>query len=504
MSDESTTIEPGTVLAGRYRVEERLGQGGMGSVFLVQHMHTDQRLALKVLHSTIVSDAVALDRFRREARAPARVQSDHVVQVTDADVAPELGGVPFLVMEWLRGEDLEKLSSRGALPFPEVVLYLRQAARALDKAHAIGIIHRDLKPENLFLTTREDGTPWIKLLDFGIAKLTGASGDLAHAGSATSTGQIFGTPLFMSPEQAKAETDKISPQTDIWALGLIAYRLLTGKDFWTAQTLTHLVAQIAYEPIPPPSNLGVKFGPAYDTWFLKCCARDPKDRFASAGEAVTALAEALGVNEASSGFDGRASRPSGTSKKDKHAETIAFAATAHDSGVLAESAAGAAKAAAPPEVTPNQRGGEKPQRGRKVATAAAFAIAVGAVGIWLAVSRGEEPEEGTPGTPVNAAGPDGISSGAPTNPPVVVTPSATAQEPPPPEKARLPEKAGLPEKAAPTSNAAAPKPEPSAPDGLGSRKQPPPRVTGAASKPPAPPPTTPPPKTEDDPLGTRH
>ncbi|MCK6588078.1 MAG: serine/threonine protein kinase, partial [Polyangiaceae bacterium] len=269
MADESTHIEPGTVLAGRYRVEKRLGQGGMGSVFLVQHMHTDQRLALKVLHATIVSDAVALDRFRREARAPARIQSDHVVQVTDADVAPELGGVPFLVMEWLRGEDLEKISERGPLPFTDVVLYMRQAARALDKAHAIGIIHRDLKPENLFLTTREDGTPWIKLLDFGIAKLTGASGDLAHAGSATSTGQIFGTPLFMSPEQAKAETEKISPQTDIWALGLIAHKLLSGSDFWTAQTLTHLVAQIAYEPIPPPSELGVKFGPAYDTWFLK-------------------------------------------------------------------------------------------------------------------------------------------------------------------------------------------------------------------------------------------
>jgi serine/threonine-protein kinase len=495
MADESTTIEPGTVLAGRYRVEQRLGQGGMGSVFLVQHMHTDQRLALKVLHSTIVKDALALDRFRREARAPARIQSDHVVQVTDADVAPELDGVPFLVMEWLRGEDLEKLSQRGALPFPEVVLYMRQAARALDKAHAIGIIHRDLKPENLFLTTREDGTPWIKLLDFGIAKLTGASGDLAHAGTATSTGQVFGTPLFMSPEQAKAETDKISPQTDIWALGLIAHKLLTGKDFWTAQTLTHLVAQIAYEPIPPPSHLGVKFGAAYDAWFLRCCARDPKDRYPSAGEAVTALAEALGVNEAMLGFEARSSRSSITGvKKDKVNDSIALAATAHDSGALTESAARAAKA---PDPTPKEGGAERPQRSRKLAVLAALGIAAGGLGAWLLVSQTQAPADApaaapqTGASPVNAAVADGVPSGAPVNQPVQVTPSALAPAP----QVTAPETIAAP---------APPKPEPSAPALVGSSKPAAPRTTGAASKPPSRPPTTPPSQTADDPLGSRH
>jgi serine/threonine-protein kinase len=500
MSDESTHIEPGTVLAGRYRVERRLGQGGMGSVFLVQHMHTDQRLALKVLHSTIVKDAVHLDRFRREARAPARIQSDHVVQVTDADVAPEIGGVPFLVMEWLRGEDLEKLSERGALPFPDVVLYMRQAARALDKAHAIGVIHRDLKPENLFLTTREDGTPWIKLLDFGIAKLTGASGDLARSGSATSTGQIFGTPLFMSPEQAKAEIDKVSPQTDIWALGLIAHKLLTGKDFWTAQTLTHLVAQIAYEPIPPPSHRGAPFGPAYDAWFLRCCARDPKDRYATAGEAVTALAEALGVNEATYAFaEGRSSRSSvtGADKKNKHNETIALAATAHDSGALAESAAGAAKAAASETSPPKEESREKPQRARRLVMAAAFAIAVGASGVWFAVGRapvpGDSGEAAQPSgaSPGNAAGVDGVPSGAPAERSVVVTPSASAPEPvvTPPEK---------------PVETAAPKPGASAPVVVSSPKQPAPRGTGAKPTGPIPPVTAPPAKTSDDPLGSRH
>jgi len=287
------------MIAGRYRVERQLGRGGMGSVFLVQHVHTDERLALKLLHTTVVKDAATLDRFRREARTPARIDSDHVVRVTDADVAPELDNVPFLVMEYLRGEDLEQLAERrGAMPASEVVLFLSQGARALDKAHGIGIVHRDLKPENMFLTQREDGTPCIKILDFGIAKMTG--GDVKENGRLTSTGQIFGTPLYMSPEQALAEGDKICPQTDVWALGLIAHRMLTGNEFWTAKTLTHLVAQIAFEAIPLPSARGCTLGAAYDGWFARCCSRDIEVRFKTAGEAIAALAVALRVTDSPS------------------------------------------------------------------------------------------------------------------------------------------------------------------------------------------------------------
>jgi len=297
--DLAESLGPGAIIGGRYRVERQLGQGGMGHVFLVQHVHTDERLALKLLRSTVVQDQATLDRFRREARTPARIDSDHVVRVTDADVAPELGNVPFLVMEYLRGEDLEHLSQRRVtIPPNEVVLLLAQAARALDKAHGLGIVHRDLKPENLFLTQREDGTPCVKILDFGIAKMTG--GDVKDAGHLTTTGQIFGTPLYMSPEQAMAESSKICGQTDVWALGLIAHKLLHGKEFWTAQTLTHLVAQIAFEPIPAPSANGSELGPAYDEWFAKCCARDIASRFASAAEAISALASALRVTDSPS------------------------------------------------------------------------------------------------------------------------------------------------------------------------------------------------------------
>ena len=297
MSEETSEgVPPDTLIAQRYRVVSRIGSGGMGAVYLVQHIHTDERFALKVLLSTIIKDTNALERFRREARTPARIDSDHVVRVTDADVAPELKGAPFLVMEYLRGEDLEGyLLKTGALAPREVVSFLRQIARALDKAHALGIVHRDLKPENIFITQREDGSTHVKILDFGIAKFTASASDLvSHA--ATSPGEIFGTPLYMSPEQARAESSTITRQTDIWALGLIAHRMLTNEEYWSAETLTSLIAQIVYEPMKPPSERGCSLGPEYDAWFLKCCARDPKDRYESAGAAIFALARALGLD----------------------------------------------------------------------------------------------------------------------------------------------------------------------------------------------------------------
>jgi serine/threonine-protein kinase len=260
---DTQSIELGTVVAGRYRVEQRLGEGGMGSVYRVEHVHTGQPLALKVLNPKLVENQVALERFRREARAPARINSDHVVKVTDADVAPEIGGAPFLVMELLEGETFEQLlKRRGSLPPNETLALLRQIARALDKAHGLGIVHRDIKPENLFLTRRDDESDLVKLLDFGIAKLGEGAGE--SAASKTATGEVFGTPLYMSPEQTLGRTDKISPRTDVWALALIAHKLLTGREPWTAETLPHLIAQIAYEPLPVPSSQGSPFGPAYD------------------------------------------------------------------------------------------------------------------------------------------------------------------------------------------------------------------------------------------------
>jgi len=287
-------LEPGRIVAGRYRVESVLGEGGMGIVYAVRHVHTDEALALKVLHAHVLRDATAVERFRREARAPARIASDHVARVTDADTAADLDGAPFIVMELLSGTDLERLvADRGALPAPFAVELLRQAARALDKAHALGIVHRDLKPENLFLTQREDGSTLLKLLDFGIARIA----DDAPESKKTQAGFIFGTPLYMAPEQALGDVDAIGPATDVWALGLVAFRLLTAQDYWELVAPPQLLAAILTATMAAPSTRAPQagLGPAFDVWFARCVARVPADRFVSAGEAIAALAVAMGV-----------------------------------------------------------------------------------------------------------------------------------------------------------------------------------------------------------------
>ncbi|HEU4407672.1 MAG TPA: serine/threonine-protein kinase [Polyangiaceae bacterium] len=280
------------VLGGRYRPLRPLGVGGMGAVYVVEHIHTGERLALKVLLTRARASDDAIERFKREARALALVRSEHVVRVTDADVAPELDGAPFMVMELLEGTDLER-ATRGKPQSPPVVIeWLRQVGRGLERAHSADITHRDLKPENLFLAKRDDGSDLIKILDFGIAKVR-ADG----AGGRTQTGQIVGTPKFMSPEQARGETAAVGPAADIWALGLIAFRLLTGTDYWTATAVTLLLAQIIYEPIVPPSARGCTLGPAFDQWFLRSCEREPGKRFASVREQIDALADALSGRE---------------------------------------------------------------------------------------------------------------------------------------------------------------------------------------------------------------
>jgi eukaryotic-like serine/threonine-protein kinase len=289
-------LEAGRVINGRYRVERMLGRGGMGTVYLVRHTNTDEKLALKLLHPALAENESAVERFRTEARAPVRIGSEHVVRVVDADVCAKLGHVPFMVMERLKGHDLRtELKRRGALPAGEVVLYLGQVARALDKAHSKGIIHRDLKPANIYVVKREDGSPLVKVLDFGIAKLTDDA-----AKELTVAGQIFGTPWYMAPEQARGELGAVGPGTDLWALGLIAFQLLTGANYWTADGMAALVGQICYEPMKPPSQRAPHLGPLFDMWFAQACNRLPAKRFGTAHELVAGLAQALGVNQSQS------------------------------------------------------------------------------------------------------------------------------------------------------------------------------------------------------------
>jgi serine/threonine-protein kinase len=275
------------VVNGRYRAVRLIAVGGMSAVYEVEHLLTGERLALKILTGGRGVAREVIERFKREARASARIKSQHVVRVIDADVSTELGGAPFLVMELLEGNDLERATTAAPTDRRTVVEWLRQIAAAIDKAHQLGIIHRDLKPENLFLARQEEGPSIIKILDFGIVKM----GD--DRGGITASGEIIGTPAYMAPEQAIAG-GRLTPAADRYALGLVAYRLLTGESYHGSD-IFEAMSQLLYQPLKPPTARQPWLGSAFDSWFARACARAPEQRFTSAAEQVEALAVALGV-----------------------------------------------------------------------------------------------------------------------------------------------------------------------------------------------------------------
>jgi len=220
----AATVQPGDVLCDRYRVDRVLGSGGMGVVVLAEHIELRERVAIKFLLDSAADDVELSERFLREARAAVRIRSEHVVRVSDVGRLPS--GAPYLVMEYLEGEDLSQRLERGRVPIEDAVDYVMQCCEAMHVAHRAGIVHRDLKPANLFLTQRPDGSPIIKVLDFGISKVGGAE---AAQLSLTRTQTMMGSPLYMSPEQMRSSKD-VSPSTDIWSLGVILHELISGDD----------------------------------------------------------------------------------------------------------------------------------------------------------------------------------------------------------------------------------------------------------------------------------
>lgn len=294
------TLSIGSIFAQRYRVVRLIGQGGMGAVFEVVHLETERRCALKVMQPNMVDNEAMRVRFRQEAKVAALVNSEHIVDVYDAgfDDATQM---PFLVMELLQGIELrQQLKKVGRLRPNEVALYLYQTSLALEKTHRSNIIHRDLKPENLYLTFRENGAPHIKILDFGVAKF------VTETAANTSATRDVGTPLYMGPEQFTMGS-KPSPQTDIYALGMLAFTLLTGVSYWAddPQSSSTIYA-FALHVVNGPRELasiraarrGVQLPQSFDIWFNRATARDPSQRFATALMAANELADALGVPRA--------------------------------------------------------------------------------------------------------------------------------------------------------------------------------------------------------------
>lgn len=280
MHDAQVSI--GAVLAGKYRVERVLGQGGMGVVVEATQLDLDRRVALKFLRqSALPEQASALTRFEREARTIARLRGEHIVQVYDVGRLEH--GEPFIVMELLTGEDLSALLDREQrLPVATAVDYLLQACEAMAEAHVAGVVHRDLKPANLFVSKRADGRPLIKVLDFGISKL------MSETTSLNLTSGVLGSPLYMSPEQLSSSKD-IDSRTDVWSLGTILYELVTGFPAFQGQGLPQVCARIlAGSPDPIGKDIP-DVPPELEAVLIKCLRRYPEERYLSVADLAAAL-----------------------------------------------------------------------------------------------------------------------------------------------------------------------------------------------------------------------
>jgi serine/threonine-protein kinase len=394
----------------------------MGAVFVAEQIATELTVAIKVLFPHILGSQDAVEKFQFEAKVAARVNSDHIVKVLDAGYDQE-SGLPFLVMELLQGEELDALVERqGPLSPIDVSEYVRQVASGLDRAHGYvnkngnpePIVHRDLKPENIFLSQRESGEAVVKILDFGIAKVLTDTAKVSQ--------EVKGTPLFMAYEQATGAA--LSPQTDIWALGLIAFYLLTGEIYWKAASnpqagISALFGEVLSLPLDTPTERLRELGreprwqPAFDAWFARCVVRDASQRFSTAGEAARELARSLGVIDqlappSSGDLDATiagvvhlgATRPSTVARP--HDATVATLPAATPPGMATDNAMGMA------HTTPGSE--TLPVRSMSPGLIAVAALAVVAV-IAVVLTRGSNSEETASGEASSAAAPAEVAPG---------------------------------------------------------------------------------------------
>ena len=281
-------LEPDRVIAGKIRLERLLGQGGMGSVWVAEHLGLKTQVAVKFMSGEITAHPEARARFVREATAAAQIKSPHVVQVFDHGVTDD--GLPYIVMELLEGEDLSKRIERaGALDPHDVAAIVSQISKALSRAHSQGIIHRDIKPENVFLVDTDDDELFVKVLDFGIAKQSSDAGM-----NMTSTGAMVGTPYYMSPEQIMSAKG-VDLRSDLWSLAVVAYHALTARLPFVGETVGALCVTINTGVFQSPSRIRPELGPDVDAWFSRALAREPEARFGSAKELASTLQQALGI-----------------------------------------------------------------------------------------------------------------------------------------------------------------------------------------------------------------
>jgi eukaryotic-like serine/threonine-protein kinase len=478
----------GDVIADKYSVERVLGEGGMGVVYAARHLELDQRVAIKFLLPEIAQQGMAAERFRREARAAARIRGEHVCRVLDVGT---LRGIPYMVMEFLEGRDLaDELARRGRLPPEEAVGYMLEACDAVAEAHAAGIVHRDIKPANLFLATRSDGSRHVKVLDFGVSKSLVDSNSGQHALTVTSS--VVGSPLYMSPEQLDSARD-VDRRTDIWALGVVLYELLTGRTPFSGDSIPQLVNSVLHDQPPTFMSCQVTAPDGLEVALGRALAKQRDQRYASVAEFVTAIAPFATRHTALS-----------TRMSRGIAGTYASPSMAADSQPMHSAGGGPTPNAARtsdemhvsqvPPAPWAQRTTDRGRRSRQGIVLGALVLLAGSGFLLYRLAFQHDPEQAASGSPHGSeATPTSLRPVTPEPRPATPPPAATAAAIPEPEKPAANEEAAPAQPAKPsqpvaTGVVAAPQaPAPAAiPNGKsGQPVKPPVRLQPVAVPPPA-------------------
>ncbi len=417
VTEKRITLSPGMEVTKAVHLVRPLGEGGMGAVWLGEHTGLKTTVVVKFMVEALDTSTTARSRFSREAAAAAQVKSPHVVQMLDHGVTDD--GMPFIVMEHLEGKDLSViLGERGKLEPREVVVIVSQVAKALSKVHAAGLLHRDIKPSNIFMVDGEDEI-FVKLLDFGIAKaqVPESERDSVTLDGETKTGQIVGTPFYMSPEQVTAQK-VVDHRSDLWALGVVTWELLVGSRPFDGPSFGALAVAIASGPLPPlPAGLPQ----AFEQWFAKACARDLEKRFATARQ----MSDALRAAFESSSFSLPPATPLGDSSSGQRPKPVntpesldATLASPMPASELAKSEPGAVA------VTPSHR---EPPRKTPIGAIAAGVAAIGVViAIWSAKKPEEKPAVPVPSNSATAEPPPSVTAVIPVTTSSQILPAVSA------------------------------------------------------------------------------